>query len=354
MRIVFATDLHMHNFTEFAKPTDNISDRFEAQLATLQKTFDIAREKKANLFIGGDLFHNRGAVGTKVFNKTFEVFANNPDVPVYILRGNHDSVTNSIRTVASIEPLRALKNVFVITHPTEILFEEEETDEENGKGVNVLFMPYGDETEEMKQYIQEYEPEGEKNIFVGHLGLEGSLQGKGTHRLAGAFGLQDLRPDVFDYILLGHYHKRQTLGDNPNFIYGGNFMQVNFGDEGQEKGVHFIDTEKEHGIEFIPIKNKMFVTIDGNNLPDNLDDIIENNYVRFIGTKEQVQAIKNIDTQEQLDFSNVRVEVERDYSKETRMGLDSTMTEVEIVERFAKEKYPNAVEASLECLREVM
>lgn len=345
MKFVFITDLHMHNFQEFAKPdVDFITDRFKAQLETLQKSFDIARENKAMMLIGGDLFHNRGSINTRVFNLTFEVFNRNQDVATIILRGNHDSVSNSLRTTASIEPLGALPNVEIVSEPTTVEFGD----------TKFLFMPYGDETEEMKQYIQEFEPAKGKNLFIGHIGLEGSLQGRGSHRLAGAFGLPDLRPDVFDYIMLGHYHKRQILGDNPNFIYGGNFMQHNFGDEGQEKGVHLVDTEKEHGIEFIPIKNKMFVTIDGNRLPDNLDELVENNYVRFIGTKEQVKAIEAIEGKTEMDFSNVRVELERNYQHEARMGLDSNMTELEITKQYMEAKHPEAVEEALECISEVI
>lgn len=345
MKVVFMTDPHMHNFTEFAKPNaEKVSDRFIAQLDTLQRTFDLARENKATLIIGGDLFHNRGSVGTKIFNLTFEVFVRNSDIPTLILRGNHDSVTNSLYTIASIEPLGALDNVTIISEPT--IMDIEDT--------RYLFMPYGDEAEEMKEYIREYTPGEGSNVFVGHIGLEGALQGKGNHRLAGAFGIKDLRPDVFDYILLGHYHKRQMVGENPNHFYGGNFMQVNFGDEGQVKGVHLVDTSQEHGAQFIELPNKMFFTINGDDLPEDLDEIMANNYVRFIGTKNQVKAIENLSTTTELDFSSLRVEMVRDYTSEARLGIDTGMTEIEITKKYAEDKYPNAIDEALECLAEVL
>lgn len=345
MRVVFVTDLHMHKFTEFAKlDADKVSDRFEAQLNTLQAVFDTARKEKATLIIGGDVFHNRGAVGTRVFNLTFEVFLRNPDVPVIIVRGNHDSVTNSLYTVSSIEPLGALDNVEIISEPTTKVIED----------TKFLFMPYGDETEIMKEYINAYEPGAENNVLVGHLGLEGALQGKGNHRLAGAFGIRDLRPDVFDYIMLGHYHKRQTVGDNPNHFYGGNFMQVNFGDEGQLKGLHIVDTHEKLGAHFVALPNKMFYTVNGDELPEDLDTIMDENYVRFIGTKDQVRAIENMSTSTNMDLSSVRVEMIRDYKQEARLGIDTGMSEIEITKKYAEDKYPNALEEALECLTAVL
>lgn len=343
-KYVFITDLHLHNFTEFAKPDkDFITDRFKAQLDTLQKAFDIAKEEEAMLLIGGDVFHNRGSINTRVFNRTFEVFANNPEVKTVIVRGNHDSVTNSLHTSSSIEPLGVLPHVEVISEPTR----------ENFDGDVFLFMPYGDEIDEMKEEINSFTPHSEhKSIFVGHIGVDGASQGKGSHRLSGAFGLGDLRPDVFDYILLGHYHKRQQLGGNPHYVYGGNMMQVNFGDEGQEKGVHLLDTEADT-LDFIPIKNKMFVTINGNNIPDNLNELIADNYVRFQGTREQVKAIARVE-EAQGELGTLRVELEKDYRQEARMGLDATMSPIEITKTFAEQKYPNAVEAALECLNKVI
>src|SRR5699024_651075 len=109
--------------------------------------------------------------------------------------------------------------------------------------VQLTMCAYGDETEEIKEFIKKSYQEGKVNVLVGHLGVEGSLTGKGSHRLEGAFGYQDLLPDNYAFILLGHYHRRQYF-KNPNHFYGGSLMQQSFSDEQEANGVHLIDTEK--------------------------------------------------------------------------------------------------------------
>lgn len=194
MKFIFFTDSHFHLFTNYAKPDeDYVNDRFKEQIEALQKVFDIAREEKADVIFGGDLFHKRNSVDTRVYNKVFEVLARNRDIDVYMLRGNHDSVTNSLYTSSSIEPIGYLPNVHIFSSTDTFSFTD----------VNLVFEPYGDETEEIKEHIKGSYDENKTNILVAHLGVEGSLTGKGSHRLEGAFGYQDLLPDNYDFILLG-------------------------------------------------------------------------------------------------------------------------------------------------------
>src|SRR5699024_4880023 len=127
----------------------------------------------ATLIIGGDVFHRRGSVKTEVFNKVFETISRNDDIETYILRGNHDSVTNSLYTQTSLEPLSKLDNVYLFSEPYQLRMEPE-----NGEIINVSFLPYGDETEEMKEFldtmVDTLKNRPGVNILVGHIGLEGA------------------------------------------------------------------------------------------------------------------------------------------------------------------------------------
>lgn len=335
----------MHNFTDFSTPDkEYITSRFREQIEALQKVFDIARENDATLIIGGDIFHKRGSVKTEVFNKVFELVERNYDVDVLMLRGNHDAVTNSLYTSSSIEPFGVLSNVTVINEPEVMNYPD---------STRILFLPYGDETEEMKKFINE-EAGKEKDrptILVAHIGVEGASQGKHSHRLSGAFGYGDLAPEYFDYILLGHYHKRQLLGTNPKHLYGGSFMQHNFGDEGQDKGVHLIDSE-EGTIDFIPIETTKFRTITTKDNIDDIEGILDSNFVRFIGSSNELKALDKLKDSDNGQLHKMRVELQRDYQQEARMGLDASMSEEDIVKAFAEQKFPDAIEEALECLQE--
>uniref|UniRef100_A0AAU6MXA0 SbcD-like subunit of palindrome specific endonuclease n=1 Tax=Staphylococcus phage 184DA TaxID=3110532 RepID=A0AAU6MXA0_9CAUD len=342
MKFVFFTDSHFHLFTNYAKPDEQyVNDRFREQIQALQKVFDIAREEDATVIFGGDLFHKRNAVDTRVYNKVFEVFANNTDVKVYMVRGNHDSISNSLYTDSSIDIFETLPNVEV----TKSL-----RSEPLSYRVQLTMCAYGDETEEIKEYIQKaYQPD-KVNILVGHLGVEGSLTGKGSHRLEGAFGYQDLLPDKYDFILLGHYHRRQYF-QNPNHLYGGSLMQQSFSDEQEANGVHLIDTEKMT-TEFIPIHTRRFITIQGEDIPDNFEQLIEEgNFIRFIGTANHAKVLEMDDS---MKDKNVEVQIKKEYTVEKRIDSDVSDDPLTIASTYAKQYSPESEQEILECLKEVL
>ena len=350
MKFVFFTDSHFHLFTNYAKPDDEyVNDRFREQMEALQKVYDIAREHKAKVIFGGDLFHKRNSVDTRVYNKVFEVIAGQQTydkIPhTYILRGNHDSVTNSLYTDSSIEPLGLVPGIEVIDTPESHMFIDE-----NGKEFYITFVPYGDETEEIKQYIKDNNVPGKVNILVGHLGVEGSLTGKGSHRLEGAFGYQDLLPDSYDFILLGHYHRRQYF-NNPNHLYGGSLMQQSFSDEQEANGVHLIDTEKMT-TEFIPIYTRRFITIQGEDIPENFEQLVdEDNFIRVIGTSNHAKVLEMDDS---MKDRNVEVQIKKEYTVEKRIESDVSDDPLTIASTYAKQYLPESEQEILECLKEVL
>ena len=339
MKFIFFTDSHFHLFTNYAKPDEfYYNDRFREQIEALQEVFNIAKKEEAIVIFGGDLFHKRNAVDTRVYNEVFKVFARNKDVAVLMLRGNHDATTNSIYTDSSIDTFNYLPNVTVFTAFGAI--------EKNN--VNIVFTAYGDETEEIKEYIKSNVQEDKVNVLVGHLGVEGSLTGKGSHRLEGAFGYQDLQPELYDFILLGHYHRRQYFS-NPNHFYGGSLMQQSFSDEQEANGVHLIDTDKLTTT-FIPINTRKFITVQGDSIPENIDELVEQgHFIRFIGTPEQAKALE-LDEVE----SNVQVQMKKKYTVEKRIDSEVTDDPVTIASSYADKYYPEAKDKIVECLKEVL
>ena len=210
-------------------------------------------------------------------------------------------------------------------------------------------VPYGDETEEVKEFIKIAIDDNRKNILVGHLGVEGSLTGKGSHRLEGAFGYQDLLPNEYDFILLGHYHRRQYF-QNPNHFYGGSLIQQSFSDEQESNGVHLIDTDKLT-TEFIPINTRKFITVQGDNVPNNINDLVdEGNFIRFIGTPKQVKSV----SLNKEDNDNIEMQVQKSYTVEKRIDSDVSDDPLTIAESYANRFSPEAKKEILECLKEVL
>ncbi len=339
LKFIFFTDSHFHLFTNYAKPDEEyVNDRFREQIEALQKVFDLAKEHNAKVIFGGDLFHKRNSVDTRVYNKVFETFASNQDVKVYMVRGNHDAVSNSLYTHSSIDIFETLPNVEVT---------KDLRSEPLSSKVQLTMCAYGDETEEIKSYIKSGYQEGKVNILVGHLGVEGSLTGKGSHRLEGAFGYQDLLPEQYDFILLGHYHRRQYLNNNPNHMYGGSLMQQSFSDEQESNGVHLIDTDTLTS-KFIPINTRRFITL--NEDSENVEALLQsNNFIRWVGTPEQAKVLELDD-----ELENVQFQIKKQYTVEKRVDSEVTDSPLQITEKYAKEYYPESVNEIKECLKEVL
>jgi DNA repair exonuclease SbcCD nuclease subunit len=258
-----------------------------------------------------------------------------------MVRGNHDAVTNSLYTDSSIDIFETLPNVEVT---------KDLRSEPLSSKVQLTLCAYGDETEEIKKYIKESYKEDKVNILVAHLGVEGSLTGKGSHRLEGAFGYQDLLPEQYDFILLGHYHRRQYF-NNPNHLYGGSLMQQSFSDEQESNGVHLIDTDKLT-TEFIPLNTRQFITIQGDNVPDNINELIDQgHFIRFLGTPEQAKVLE---LDESMEDKNVQVQMKKEYTVEKRVDADVSDSPTTIVSSYADKYYPDSKDELLECLKEVL
>lgn len=346
-KVVFFSDLHAHIFEDFSKPDPEfVTDRFRDKIRTLQRVFEIARENNAIVLFGGDLFHKRGTLEDVVFNNVFKVIADNNDIPTYLLRGNHDSKNNTTESEHWLETFKYLPHVTVMDRP--------EVFTNTNYGVRIFAIPYSDDTEYLKKKIVEFAEQAKEqsywNILTAHIGVDGSEVGRYSHRLEGAFKLGDLFPDVFDYVCLGHYHKRQFLGRLDNVFYAGNTIQDTFSDEGQDKGVFLLDLEGNtpKKPEFIPIPNKKFITL--TEVTEDTQQIVDNNYVRFILPYNQAQEVEIF--KEETD--NIRVEIEKEYKSETRIDIDMESNEEEIVRAYTKEFYPESADIAVDILKEAM
>jgi exonuclease SbcD len=76
---------------------------------------------------------------------------------------------------------------------------------------------------------------------------------------------------AFDYIALGHIHKRQVVSSNPPVVYAGSLERLDFSEEADEKGFYMVEIEpdKEVGkrrvsFAFHPVQARRFLTINVN------------------------------------------------------------------------------------------
>lgn len=343
MDFIVFSDFHANLWQEFSKPDMEYGNtRFREMVEVLEEVISLAKTNNASIIFTGDLFHQRNKVDTIVYNTMFNLVSSS-GVNWILLRGNHDSVDNSLRSETSLYPFGDLPNVKLVDKPETFEYE----------GISITAVPYGDEVDEIKEFIENatFKDTSKPKVLIAHFGVAGATTGTQSHRLEGAISYADLQPDYFSAVLLGHYHNRQNLGGNPNVVYVGNTLQTSFGDIDQAKGVYVFDKDFT-GIEFLPIKSKRFLTIDGDDIPDNIEDLIKDNYVRFRGNAKQSEIFKS----EGVDTSTVRVELVREFKHDTRLkGIEATSSPEHIVKSYAEQYYPDTGVASkaLACLKEV-
>jgi exonuclease SbcD len=90
--------------------------------------------------------------------------------------------------------------------------------------------------------------------------------------------LSNVANPAFDYVALGHIHKRQVLSHNPPVVYPGSLERLDFSEEDDAKGFYLveIDSDKETGkrrvsFDFHPVTGRRFFTININIEPQDAD-----------------------------------------------------------------------------------
>lgn len=319
------TDMHLHEFSEFSQPDAEYGNsRLRQQIEALREMLDVARREGRIVLFLGDLFHQRGTVKTTVFNWGFKTIANYPDVPIYLLEGNHDNINNSIRSASSLEPFASLPNVTLVETYQRLEIGEDA----------FTVLSYGEEFEELKNFMAE----DDAPMFLGHLGVEGAI-GAGKSKLDGHFTVGDF--DKYELALLGHYHKRQELAHN--VFYVGNPIGQNFADTDEHKGYMTFETKSGHYVErslgFIPLDYPMFMTMDMNNLPNNAEALMESNFIRLRGEASEIKKVQSLSD----DIAN-NIRMEATFSPaedETRINISADAGAVGATQAWAHEFQPD-------------
>lgn len=356
MKIACFGDLHAHKFKEFDVRTDESgSQRLDNIINTLRYIRKWCNENRIYLVLfSGDLYHARGRVDTEVLNFVSDEIEQFEQDGIFIvmIAGNHDQYDNSDVPENSLHSLKKLSNVIVYDTVGRYTAYHN-TSPYEGEKVEIILAPYSKNAQLVKDYIAKVEKKDFPQILLFHLGISGGFVGSGSYPMADAFEVEDLRPDLFRYVIGGHFHKRQFLGNLPNAFYCGAPIQHSFGDEGEDKGFYVVDTNELCSIEFIPIPNPQFLTFSGD-VQDMTEDYLSyadnrGDYVRFLVTAEQLEDYKDI-IPANLHY---KVELQKEYVEQSRMDVKIGMSFEEIVTKYAEENNPDAIAIGLEILREV-
>ena len=293
MKILHFADLHLgvESYGHLDAAT-GLSTRQNDILSSLDKVIDYALNNDIDLVLFcGDAYKSREPSQTqqREFAKRINRLSSK-GVPVFLLIGNHD-LPNATGKATSTEIFDTLSvsNVYVAGKPdiypiptkhgiVQIvslpwLRRSALLSKEDYKNLNF---------EQLNQRMQEsltniintlaakLDPDL-PSILAAHIWVVGAMLGTEKMMTIGqehTLLMSNISNPAFDYIALGHIHRRQVLQNTPPVVYAGSLEKLDFGDEDDEKGFYIIDIEtdsagkKQVAFDFHPTEGRRFLTID--------------------------------------------------------------------------------------------
>lgn len=237
MRLLHVSDTHL-GFSEYSRidPESGINQREQDFYDAWQHIIEGILAQKPDLVVhAGDLFHtprpsNRAiAVAMEGIQRVSDA-----DIPWVFISGNHS--TPRIRTTGSIfESIALFPNVFAAYQGRYESFRVADCE--------IHCIPHCSLSDELEAAVRSISiTDGLRNVLVTH----GAWQTGGSYTM-GEFNEQILiDPEVvlgvrFDYIALGHYHRRIDINDHVS--YSGSTERTSFNEAGYTSGYLLIDLE---------------------------------------------------------------------------------------------------------------
>lgn len=357
MKILSCSDIHLDTFKSFAIAEDNpvSNSRLENILEGLHLFFEYGSNNGVQVYVfNGDTFNNRLKMNPNFYyycvKRIVEEFRKTPSgSKLFINIGNHCEMTRYIHPNSNeIFSSYSEKNHNIIVQ------EDEATSYQLDDDSDIILIPYTENIEESKRKIKTVlDCHGDRPTTIfAHLGVAGSLSGRWSHRLGGAYSLGDLgwsNSNVVG-IHLGHYHLGQSLKKkgNKEAFYEGNLVPINFNDVkdsglGLDKGFWLSDSiTGEHELIKTTDVLPTFNIIDLANTSMSSDDILtlaKDNYVRLIIHNESDYK----DMKEKLSdsLSNIEIQLKKDIEEVHELDINETTSDSEIVKKYFSKYYPD-------------
>jgi exonuclease SbcD len=292
MKIIHFADLHLGVETYgHINPETGLSSRLEDYIKALDQVVEYAVDNKVDLVLFcGDAYKTRepGQTQQREFAKRIKRLSA-AGIPLFLLIGNHD-LPNALGRATTIEIFDTLSipGVTVANRPgihqiktrggtiqiaalpwvrRSTLLTREDTRNLDFNQINERLQQTL--TGIIAQLANKLDP-SLPSILAAHVwvlnasvGSEKSMSIGQEHMLL----LSSVALPAFDYVALGHIHKRQVLNQNPPVIYSGSLERLDFGDENDEKGFYLIEVEdsavgrRKVSFDFHPVEARRFFSL---------------------------------------------------------------------------------------------
>lgn len=319
MKILFFSDLHNHNYQEFAEVDDSgLNSRLSAGLQAVAMVQESAIEHEVDyVCFGGDVLHLKNFADIQVVRWTIDAFRRfNQIAPVFMCAGNHD-YRNWNRDPVLVEALSDFDDNIQFVEVAEL-----------NDGWNLFVFNYRRNISELADILEKWKYD-EKSIGLFHQDLIGSQYGGVINR----FGLDPLTlQSKFRWSFVGHFHNPKVYGQNVISI--GSPLAHNFGDTGIEHGWWILDTEK-NAVEFVQNDlSPKFIDWEVRGKADVFTGRPDIDYYRVKAHGQELPESLNT-----LKWKRVSVITEND--KKQRADLKFSDTGEEIISKYVTAKNPN-------------
>ena len=241
MKFVHLADIH------FDTPFKTISDRAELgqerrleQRKALKKAINFIKDNKVDyLFISGDLYEQ------EYIRKSTIIYINNlfkeiKDTKIFITPGNHDPYIKD----SYYNNFEWSENVKIFTSSVEIVENED---------VNIYGYGFNDYKMNLNQLKDiNINDKNKINILITHGMIIDGNETKGDYN---PISLKELKSKGFDYIALGHIHKRDEF-------YPGSLISMGFDELGEHGFIYGEIINKKLSKEFITADSREFIKED--------------------------------------------------------------------------------------------
>jgi len=291
MKILHFADLHLGVETYGSvDPATGLSTRLLDVLKALDEVVEYAIAKKVDLVLFcGDAYKKRDPSQTqqREFAKRLRRLSEG-EIPVFLLVGNHDLPSTIGRaTAVEIFDTLAVSHIYVGNRPDiyRILTKQGYVQVvalpwlrrspllSRGETKNLTIDQVNDRlpeimTRRLLDVISDLDPTLPA-LLAAHVSVSTAKSGSERSMVVGRdplLLLSNIAQPVFDYVALGHMHRKQVLFQNPPVIYAGSLKRLDFGDEDEDKGFYVVDIEPGGGkrrvtYEFHKVNARRFVTI---------------------------------------------------------------------------------------------
>jgi len=228
-KLLFISDIHFGCKNNSEKYISIIKSFF---LDTLKNV--IEKENIKDVRILGDLIDNRNTINIRTLNTVLDVFRwyqnHKPSVKFKILLGNHDIYYHNRVDINSIEVLREFPNIEIIDNSVEEVI--------NGKSI-ITFPWLVKDTEAYIKFNEVIHGEKVYDLCLGHFEINGFEVTPGIIHENGEQSIGKFKN--FKRVFTGHFHLRNTSNQ---ISYLGCPYPLNWGDYGDQKGIHIYDIDE--------------------------------------------------------------------------------------------------------------